>query len=214
MARYEGLLAEILEGIDVAPHEGSHVGSQDESHVDGPGLAQHHHEGPDPVLAAILVNAGEAAPVHLCLLSRRGFKAYRGLWLAAPAAGPYVFHQSRVATLVSPGPQLPEQDYAVLQSFRQPKVHVLGVWVQLGPPRGPGLGLRHPLRPEVLPYRVAGKAQFPGNPPDGLPFSLHLIKLFHLSTPKQSLPGTSLRLSRTGCPQGPGVGQIYSGVTG
>ena len=79
MARYEGLLAEILEGIDVVPHEGSHVGSQDESHVDGPGLAQHHHEGPDPVLAAILVNAGEAAPVHLGLLSRRGFNAYRGL---------------------------------------------------------------------------------------------------------------------------------------
>ena len=110
--------------------EGSGVRPPDQFHVAGPGPAHGHHEHPDAVLPSILADVGKASPVHLGLLSGRCLKPHRRVGVRTPPpAGAYVLHKGRVAPLVSPGPQLPQQHDAVLQPFGHPPVDVLGVGV-------------------------------------------------------------------------------------
>ena len=127
-----GHATQVVEGVDVALDEAGRVRSPDELHVDSPGPAEHHHEGPHLPLPPPFVHVAEAAPVHLCLLPGLRLEPHRGLNLATPAAWGHIGLHQGVAPLVPQTLQLPPQHHAVLQAFRKPPIHVLDVRVQLG----------------------------------------------------------------------------------
>ena len=186
-----GHAAQVLERIHVALDEGGGVRLADQLHVAGPGPAQRHHEHPDAVSLPVLADVRQAAPVHLGLLTGRRLKAHRRLRLFVLSPRPHILHHRRVATLVPQGPDLPVQHPAILQPFRHPPVDMLGVGVQLRPPRRPRPGT-HGLRGLQVPaYRVAGHVQLLGNPPDRTARSFHLVDLFHFSHLQQCVSHTS-----------------------
>ena len=82
-----GHAAEILEGVDVALDEGGGVGFAHQFHVSGPRPAHGHHEYPDAMLATVLIQVGQAAPVHLGLLSRSCLEPHRRLEADRPCGG-------------------------------------------------------------------------------------------------------------------------------
>ena len=186
-----GHAAQVLERIHVALDEGGGVRPADQLHVAGPGPAQRHHEHPDAVSLPVLADVRQAAPVDLGLLTGRRLKAHRRLGLFVLPPGADILHHSRVAAPVPQGPDLPVQHPAILQAFRHPPVDMLGVGVQLRPPRRPRPGT-HGLRGLQVPaHRVAGHVQLPGNPPDRTARSFHLVDLFHLSHLQQCVSHTS-----------------------
>ena len=159
----------------MAPDEGRHVGAPDELHVDGPRPAQHHHEGPDPVLAPVLSDIGEAAPVHLCLLAWRRLEPHRRTGLTRPTPRPHVVGQRRIAAVVAQLPDLPQQHHAVVHSRRQPTIYVTLVWVQLRPLLLSPLGLGHLVGAHVLAHGVPGNPQLPRYPSDRASIALQLV---------------------------------------
>ncbi len=118
----------------MALDEAGRVRSSDELHVDGTGPAEHHDEGPDPSLSALIVSVGEAPPVHLRLFTRLRLEAYSRLNPAPPATRGYAGLHQGVASLIAQTLQLPPQHHTVLQPFGKPPIHVLPVRIQLGPP--------------------------------------------------------------------------------
>ena len=139
-----GHAAQVLEGIHAALDEGGGVRPADQLHVAGPGPAQRHHEHPDAVSLPVLADVRQAAPVDLGPLTGRRLKPHRRLGLFVPPPRADIPHHRRVAALVQ-GPDLPVQRPAILQPFRHPAVDMLGVGVQLRPPRRPRPG-PHGLR--------------------------------------------------------------------
>ena len=125
----------------MALYEAGDVGPPDKLHLDGPGPAQHHHEGPDPVLAPVIAEVAKAAPVHLGLLAGTRLEAQGRLGLAGTPTGTDIVGHRRVTAFISEGADLPQQDVAILQTLGEPVVDVVGVGSSLDPRRGRGCGL-------------------------------------------------------------------------
>ena len=109
------------------------VGPPDQLHVAGPGPAQGHHEHPDAVLASVLVQVGQAAPVHLGLLPGRSLETHWGIRLPARR---HVGLQDGMATVIAQGLELAVQHHAVFQSLGHPPVNVFRVSVLLSLSKG------------------------------------------------------------------------------
>ena len=92
----------------MALDEGGGVGAPHQLHAASPGPAHGHDEDPDALLVAILVQVGQAAPVHLSLLPGSRLEAHGGLRLSAMPPGRHVGLQDGIAAVIAQGPQLPQ----------------------------------------------------------------------------------------------------------
>ena len=172
--------AEVVERIDVALHEARYVRTPYELNVDRSRPAQHHHEGPEPVPAAVSPNVVEAPPVHLCLFAGLRLEPHRRPGLAA-TTWRYVSLQDRIPPVVPPFTQLPVQHDAVLQSFPQATFDVRHVRVQLRGTPTPWPGPHRLRSVQIPPHRVPCDIQLSRNPPDRTARPFHLVDLFHVS---------------------------------
>ena len=98
------------------------------------------------------LSSGKLPQVDLGLLAGRRLKPHRRLRLFVLPPRAHILRHRRVAALVPQGPDLSIQHPAILQPFPHPPVDMLGVGVQLRPPRRPH-GLR---RLQNLPLRRQG----------------------------------------------------------
>ena len=87
-------------------------------------------------LLPVLVQVGQAAPVHLGLLPGSRLETHRGIRLPATPARRHVGLQDGIATVIAQGLELAVQDHAVFQSLGHPPVNVLGVSVHLSLSKG------------------------------------------------------------------------------
>ena len=177
-----GHAAKVFKGVDVALDETGRVRSPHEFHVDGPGPAQHHHEGPHLPLPPPFVHVAEAAPVHLGLFPGFRLEPHRGLRLAAAAARSHVIRHRAIAACIPQATDLPQQHSTILQPLGNSVVNVVGVWVQPGAPQGPRLRYQRLRRVQVLEHRITGQSQPLGYPTGRITPSLQFVDLFHFST--------------------------------